>query len=369
MVAHDAWDIGVAGSNPVYSTLAKNSFGYIEFKSKLLWRLTLEEKFLQEEQIFQDCLKHYLSDFTLGETWKTLAMKHDFESGEAIRWWFKNQRKKRGIPSKDKTTKNISISNAMKNGPRVAICDIESLPIILAGWQLWDQNFGIEQVLQDGCMLSWAGKFLNESEMYSDILTPAEVKKRDTARITKSIWDFLSKANFVIGHNFSQYDVKYINTEFLKHGLPPLKFGIIDTLVVAKQNFRFSSNKMKYINDQLGIRNKIDNDGFLLWRMCNEGDKDSLATMLEYNIGDIGATEELFYKVRPYVRNFNVALYNEIESEQCPVCGSENLKPEGFYYTSAGKWESVRCEDCKCVSRRKKNLLSKDKKKTLLINS
>jgi len=33
--------------------------------------------------------------------------------------------------------------------------------------------------------------------------------------------------------------------------------------------------------------------------------------MLEYNEGDISATEELFYKLRPYVRGFNIALYNE----------------------------------------------------------
>jgi hypothetical protein len=329
----------------------------------------LEETILQEEQIFQDCLKHYLSDFTLGETWKTLAVKHHFDSGEAIRWWFKNQRNKRHIPSKHKNNGGQITIRETYASPRVAVCDIETLPLILMGWQLWDQNFGIEQVISDGCMLSWAGKFLNESEMYFDILTSDEAKNRDTSRITKSIWEFLSKANFVIGHNFSQFDSRYINTEFLKHGLPPLKFTIVDTLTVAKQNFRFSSNKMKYINDQLKIRNKVDNSGFVLWRACSEGNQESLNTMLEYNIGDIGATEELFYKIRPYVRNFNVALYNEIDEEQCPVCGSINLKEEGFYYTSAGKWQSVRCEDCKCVSRKKQNLLTKEKKKSLLINS
>ena len=148
-----------------------------------------------------------------------------------------------------------------------------------------------------------------------------------------------------------------------------LKYTIVDTLVVAKQNFRFSSNKMKFLNDQLGIRNKIDNSGFLLWKGCDQGDEESLKTMLEYNIGDIGATEELFYKVRPYVRNFNVALYNEIEEPQCPVCGSTNLSISGFYYTPSGKWNSIRCQDCKCVSRAKTNLLSKEKKKSLLINS
>lgn len=320
-----------------------------------------------EQKLFEECYDHYLSDFSKGENWNSLAEKNNFESGESLRWAFKNERKKRGIPGKSISPN--SIVKKYSNSPRVAVCDIETLPIIMMGWSLWDQNIGLEQIVADGCMLSWAGKFLNESEVYSDILTSGEAKKRDTSRITKSIWEFLSKAQVVIGHNFSQFDVKYINTEFLKHGFPPLKFTILDTLVVAKQNFRFSSNKMKFLNDQLGIRNKEENSGFPLWRGCSDGDKDSLDTMLHYNIGDIGATEELFYKVRPYVRNFNVALYNEIIEKQCPVCGSTELTEEGEYFTSAGKWISYRCSNCKAISRGKENLLNKDKKKSLLINS
>jgi hypothetical protein len=300
--------------------------------------------------------------------WPDLALKYNFKDGEELRDKFKKERKKRGIPARGQI-KEENISKNNFDRPRVAVCDIETLPIISYNWGIWDQNIGLDQIISDGCMLGWAGKFLNEPEIYSDILTNREAKNRDTLRITKSIWEFLSKADVVIGHNYSQYDVKYINTEFLRHELPPLKYTIVDTLVVAKQNFRFSSNKMKFLNDQLGIRNKIDNNGFNLWKLCDQGNEEALKEMLEYNIGDIGATEELFYKVRPYVRNFNVALYNTLETEQCPVCGSTNLKEEGFYYTNAGKWESIRCQDCKCVSRRKTNLLSKEKKKSLLINS
>jgi hypothetical protein len=321
------------------------------------------------EEIFQDCLPYYQNSDGHSKFWPDLAKKWGYRDGEKLRDEFKQERRRRNIPSKNDNQENNDVNKYFSNSPRVAVCDIESLPIIMMGWSLWDQNISLDQIVADGCMLGWAGKFLNESEIYSDILTSGEAKKRDTTRITKSIWNFLSQAQVVIGHNFSQFDVKYINTEFLKHELPPLKFSIVDTLVVAKQNFRFSSNKMKFLNDQLHIRNKEENSGFPLWRGCSDGDKESLDTMLSYNIGDIGATEELFYRVRPYVRNFNVALYNEIEELQCPVCGSQNITSEGNYYTSAGKWISYRCQDCKCISRGKENLLSASKKKSLLINS
>ncbi len=326
-----------------------------------------------DENVFQECLQAKKESQGRTPFWRNKFEKfksegYDFKDSEDLRDKFRKECKKRKITFEHNSMDEKENVNRFP-GPRVAVCDIETLPIVSYNWGIWDQNISLDQIISDGCMLGWAGKFLNESKMYSDILTPKEVKNRDTSRIAKSIWEFLSTADVVIGHNYSQFDVKYINTEFLRHNLPPLKYTIVDTLQVAKQNFRFSSNKMKFLNDQLGIRNKIDTSGFELWRLCDQGDEKALKEMLEYNIGDIGATEELFYKVRPYVRNFNVALYNTLETEQCPVCGSVNLKESGYYYTSAGQWESIRCQDCKCVSRRKTNLLTKTKKKALLINS
>ena len=274
---------------------------------------------------------------------------------------------RRAVGAKHGAYKAINPIRMTESSPRVAVLDIETLPMIVFSWGLFDQNISVDQVIEDSCILSWAGKYLNAATIKSDVMTPDEARRRDTERITKSIWKFLHDADVVIGHNYAGFDFKYINTMFLKHGLPPLRYLIIDTFLVAKQSFRFASNKMKYINDRLGIRNKIDNDGFPLWKACSDGDNHALKVMLEYNEGDIGATEELFYKLRPYVRGFNVALYNEMETEQCPVCGSERVKFEGYYYTPAGMYESVRCENCMCLSRKKENQLDKDKRKSLLV--
>lgn len=258
----------------------------------------------------------------------------------------------------------------IRPAPVIAVIDIETMPGMCYFWNMFDEINNIDMIIEDCCMLSWAGRYLNDPELGFDILTPKEAKVRDTKRITQSVWDFLSKADAVVGHNFAGFDVKFINTEFLKHGLPPLKFVIIDTLQLARQHFRFGSNKMKFINDRLGIRNKIDNDGFILWKRCSEGDPKALDTMLEYNKGDISATEELFYKVRPYVRNFNVAVYNESETYQCPACGSTDLTHgQRPWPTPAGLWESARCDKCGCLFRLKINRLTTEKKKHLGVNS
>jgi transposase-like protein len=263
---------------------------------------------------------------------------------------------------------SVDLSEEVKknlNMPVIGVMDIESLPAIVYTWGLFDQNIGINQIITDSCMLSWAGKILNSSEIYSDIMTPKETKTRDTKRITLSAFEFMKKCQIIIGHNFKNFDSKIINVCLLEHA-KPLKYQIIDSLEIARNNFRFSSNKLAFINKKLGIREKIDNEGFPLWQACSNGDKTALDTMLNYNIGDIHSTEDLYYRLRSFMGNHpNLAKYNTIETEQCPVCLSEDLVEEGVYYTN--QYESLRCNNCGALSRRKLNLFSKEKKKSLLV--
>ena len=323
------------------------------------------EKKLLDQRIFEDCLSHYTKSDGHTKFWPDLALKYNFKDGEDIRDKFKKERKRRGIPSRDQRKDNVDV----RQSPRIFICDIETLPGVGFYFNTFQTNISIDQIIQDTCMLGWAGKFLNEPKMYSDIMTSDEAKKRDTKRITKSIWDILSTCDIVVGHNFQSFDRPYINGEFLKHGMSPLKYIVLDTLLTCRQNFKFDSNKLAYVNRKLKIRQKQENEGFPLWAKCHFGEQEALDTMKNYNEGDISSTEDLFFEIRPYIRNFNIALYNELSEPQCPVCGSTNLLNEGSYFTSAGRWQSIRCQDCKSLSRAKENLLTKEKKKSLLINS
>ena len=247
---------------------------------------------------------------------------------------------------------------------KIGVVDIETLPGIAYVWGMYDQNISQTQLIEESCLLSWAGKFLNHSEVYGDVLSPKEAVNRNPKRISLSAYDFISQCQIVIGHNWINFDGKTLNNYFLMYA-NPVRYQVIDTLQVARNNFKFMSNKLSFINEKLGIRNKVDNSGFSLWKGCSEGDKKSLQTMMDYNFGDILATEELYYKLRSFIPNHpNLAKYNEIEDEQCPVCLGTELNVEGVYYTK--QYESLRCSNCGSISRRKSNLFSKNKRKNLL---
>ena len=296
-----------------------------------------------------------------GKGWTEIASIME-RTPEAVRMFWRHRFGETGGSSQE--------NNFPLDAPRVGVFDVETLPMETYQWNLADPYTSPDHIISGTALLGWAGKFLNDATMYSDILTSEEALAKDEERVTKSCWEFLSKCDVVIGHNMIDFDSKVVGTFFLKHNLPPIKYVMVDTLKIARKHFKFDSNKLQFINRRLGIREKIENEGFPLWRKCREGDPEALSTMREYNEGDIYATEDLFYRLRPYAHSsFNVALYNEIEEPQCPVCGSTELESAGFYYTPAGRWESVRCKKCMCLSRKKENLLGKDKRKSLLVNS
>ncbi len=296
--------------------------------------------------------------------WPELADELGYESGEILRSRFKREREARGF---EKVTGKVV--QQPDKFLKIGIIDIETLYMELGGWGLYDQTFSPSQILKDGCMLSWAAKYVGSDTIYSDIMTPDEAVVRDTRRIAESAWDFVRTCEICVGHNFKSFDGKILNTEFLLNDLQPLRYRTIDTLEIAKNNFRVSSNRMEYINHKLKIRQKISNEGFKLWKRCSEGDIDALDMMTEYNVGDIFATEELFWKLQPYMSNMpNLSLYNQESNLRACSCGSTNLfREKGFWYTQSARYEKYRCGDCGSLMRGKSNLISKSKRDGLMV--
>lgn len=131
--------------------------------------------------------------------------------------------------------------------PKVLFIDIELKPLIMQGWGLFDQNFGLEQIQEDWSILSYSCKWLHSSEViYSDVSEKTE---------DDLLWELhalLNEAHFVVGHNAKRFDLPKIRARMIARGLPPHSpVRVIDTLHIAKQEFKFSSNKLAYLTKLL----------------------------------------------------------------------------------------------------------------------
>jgi len=167
-------------------------------------------------------------------------------------------------------------------------------------------------------------------------------------------------------HN-CKFDVRKLNTRFLLNGLPPpMPFQSIDTLVHAKRYFSFSSYKLDYMSKLLGGERKIKTS-FDLWIRCVNGDNSALLEMEKYNRQDIVATEDLYMKLRPWLKaSPNMGIYVETVKTVCPNCGSNDLEWKGHYYTQAGRFNSFRCNSCTAIGRSRYADLTKEDRKELV---
>jgi DNA polymerase III epsilon subunit-like protein len=323
-----------------------------------------------DENLFNTCLKKWLASDGVTPFWDDIRKEVNYpKSGENLRSEFKNERRRRKITKENYKNKHEFKTPYLPDNIKVIVFDVESSFMQVGVFQLSEQYIPADHILKESILICWSAKYLNESEIVHDCLTSEEALLNDDKRIVVSLHNLLNKSDVLIGHNIVSFDLRKINERFLYHSLPPIvKSQTIDTYLISKQNFLFASNSLKAINKHLGIKQKLDNEGFSLWVKSMNGNSDALRDILLYCDTDVLATENLFYKIRPFIKKCpNIALFYDTNEMRCPNCGSQVLSDEGFYYTSQNKYKSMRCE-CGALSRVKQSEIDSSKRKTLLVN-
>lgn len=294
--------------------------------------------------------------------WKQLSEKYG-DSVEAIRSWYKRERNKRGLSK--------SSGKTMQQNPVVGIFDLETLPLKIEGhlWGIREQYIPHTMIKDSWRMLGWAGRYLNNGKIYSDIMTPKEALNRDSSRVVRSARDFMDSLDIVIWHNGNDFDGKILNSEMAYYRLNPLHYRSIDTLQLIRSTFKLPSYKLDFVNDYFGVTRKVHNDGQVLWDNCVKGDKKSLKEMEIYNQGDIVANEDLFWTIQPYVKGLpNFSTYKtEITKKECNCGGSFVIdKKHPYWHTNLAKYERFVCSKCGAVTRGRKTVLDKKFSSNLL---
>jgi len=243
--------------------------------------------------------------------------------------------------------------------PKILIFDIETAPLEVYAWGLWEQNISPDQIINDWFILTWSAKWLFSPNVIAHRLTGKEAKQKDDRRIVKELWKVIDEADIVVAHNGDAFDVKKMNARFLKYGLTyPSPYRTIDTLKIARKEFSVSSNKLDYLCKFVGLPNKINTGGFELWKRCIGGDEEALLKMDIYCQNDVRILEDMYLKLRPYIHSHpNVSLYMESDKDLCPNCGSDNLKWSYVYSTISSQYQSAQCQ-CGAYVRKPKSIKS-----------
>lgn len=258
-----------------------------------------------------------------------------------------------------------------RSRPRVLVFDIETAPILGYVWQLWDQTVALNQIHSDWYVLAWAAKWVGDDRvMYMDQRNTKKIE--DDSKILKAIWKLLDEADVVITQNGKQFDQKKLNARFILNGFqPPSSYKHIDTKLIAKKHFGFTSNKLEYMSEKLCKKfRKLKHSkfpGFDLWRECLAGNLEAWNEMEKYNKHDVLALEELWEKLNPWDNTLNFNVFHDSPHNDCK-CGGHYAK-NGHYYTDVGKFQRYRCMSCGAEVRGRQNLLGEIKRALLKVRT
>lgn len=262
-----------------------------------------------------------------------------------------------GVPYSDV----VAVATAVDyKKPKVLIFDIETSPFISYAWTRFKQYIQDSMVLQEGYVLCWAAKWLDNDNVMSDAIWnyDADVNEGNDFEVCKSLHALLDEADIVVAHNGNRFDIPTMNTRFLYHGLPPNKpYKKVDTLSILKHNFMLPSNKLSTAAIYFGLPHKMDAGGFGVWKRCMDGDKEAQEHMEVYNVQDVLTLEALYLKIRPWHNTHpNVALYYDDPVDRCPCCGSHNthtVSPAvGVAVSAITVYPLMVCADCGKRSRK-----------------
>jgi RNase P subunit RPR2 len=236
--------------------------------------------------------------------------------------------------------------------PGILVIDIESAPLEAYVWGLWDQNIGVDFIKEEWSILSYAAKWLGEKKIYyGDTGGRGEKKVRDDKRLVGEIRDLLDSSDIVVAQNGKRFDIRKINARLIKHGyLPPAPYKVIDTLVVAKKYFAFTSQKLAWTSKHLTDEPKEEHrefPGFELWKECLRDNPRAWAVMKRYNCRDITSTEKVYLKMRPWIESHpNLSIYSGGEKPACPKCDSKHVQARGRAVLQAGIYTRYQCQEC-----------------------
>ena len=252
---------------------------------------------------------------------------------------------------------------------KILTIDIETAPNIAFVWGMWKQNVGLNQIKENGYIMSFSAKWLGDANVIYE-----ENRDGDDTALVASMLALFDEADIVIAHNAKKFDIPTIMGRAVTHGMaPPSPFKIIDTLLVARKEFRLFSNKLEYIAKILGCAPKKQHatfPGFELWLQCLKQNDKAWEEMKNYNIQDVVTLEEVYLRMRPWIKNHpNMGVVQELDVTVCPKCGSPHIHFRGYTTTNVGKYRKFQCQDCKGWGRTRFTEYPKELKKELATNA
>lgn len=224
--------------------------------------------------------------------------------------------------------------------------DIEVSANLALIWQTgYKLNIGPDSIIKERAIICICYKW----EDSKDIHSLQWDHKQNDKRMLEAFIKVINEADEAIGHNGDRFDLAWIRTRCLFHGIDMFpKYTTIDTLKIARQKFKFNSNKLNYIADFLGIGEKIKTD-YSLWKnIMLHKDPKAMSDMIKYCKKDVSLLEKVYKELAKHIegRTHYGVIFGQ-DRGNCQECGSDDLRVHRRKVAASGLRKiQLQCATC-----------------------
>lgn len=170
---------------------------------------------------------------------------------------------------------------------------------------------------------------------------------RAEKKLLKDVTKKLLEADVWLAHYGCYYDLPFINTRLLYHGLPilPPNFSLIDTWRISRNRLKLRNNRLKTIQEFLNLPSEKNAIKPEQWLRALGGHRPSMDYIVEHCKRDVLVLEEAYERLKPLVLDHpNRGLVDGRGG--CSVCGANKLQKRGFHITRTRKYQRYQCLSC-----------------------
>lgn len=231
---------------------------------------------------------------------------------------------------------------------KILIYDIETSRGVFKAFWTGKQYLGYKSMVKEPKIISISWKWLGEDKIHH-LTWDKDQSDKD---MVKEFLVHYNSADMLIGQNNDNFDNRWVQARAMKYGFDFNTY--LRSFDIMKQNkklFRVVSYSMDYTAKFLNVTFKQSHEGIKMWDMIEDGtpeeQKEYLQKMVDYNVGDIVTTEEIYLKNRKYYgHKTHFGVLNGEEKYTCPNCGSSNIELYKTTVTPAGTIQRVM--KCNC---------------------
>lgn len=231
---------------------------------------------------------------------------------------------------------------------KILVYDIETSRGVFKAFWTGKQYLGYKAMVKEPSIISISWKWLGDDNI-SHLTWDKNHSDKD---MVKSFLVEYNRADMLIGQNNDNFDNRWVQARAMKYGFDFNTY--LRSFDIMKQNkklFRVVSYSMDYTAKFLNVTFKQSHEGILMWDMIEDGTKEQqveyLQKMIDYNVGDIITTEEIYLKNRKYYgHKSHFGVLNGEEKYTCPNCGSSQVEMYKTTVTPAGTIQRIM--KCNC---------------------